>query len=507
MKKRTTSLILAFVLLFTVCGCGKGKTTSEYTEFESVIDTGINDNSANSNNSGSNGSDTGNKGNSNNGNTVVAEKPKKAATSATDTSGHSAELANPIYIAEGNTAMDSNLNFGGKTFKMAKRTDSLYTTGKFKRLIASFEKKYNCKIDAKELDFNEYSTLLSNAKASGDPYDIIFCHGSRFPEIPLSGVVTDLSQYLTTADYDTGKGGIDIVKSSYFAKDKNLYGVVGGEDAVHPIVIFYNKLMFSKNGLEDPYELYKAGKWTWSKLREQGKKVTDASKNLYYGNFGFAKFSVVHSLGVPLMTWKNNKVVLNTSDSNVTKGFQLLYDLFNTSKIFSQDHSNDIYKTFAAGNSFCTMEESQKYSLVCGYAADSAAFNRDASNVGIVPLPQDSASAKRGYPCGWYTAVMAGSGTSDPRVAVAFAKFWSTYTDPVKDKYELSDDYKALVKKLTSGNITNLHGGYTGSDGSASYVYFNYPICMDIALGSDISSTVASNLPKIQACVDYTLKK
>lgn len=499
MLKRIIALLLTFMFVFTVSGCQKNNVVSEYTEFESAPSSTDETESTSNSNSTSNGSQTTT--------IVVQQKPSKPTTSVTDTSGKSANLANPIYIADGSTPMDQSLDFGGKTFRMAKRSDGLYTTGKFKRLVSAFEKKYNCKIVAKELDFNNYSTLISNAKASGEPYDIIFCHGSRFPEIPLSGVVTDLSQYITTADYDTGKGGIDIVKSSYFAMDDKLYGVVGGEGAVDPIVIYYNKLMFSKNGLEDPYELYKSGKWTWSKLREQGKKVTDASKNIYYGNYGFAKLDIVHSLGVSLMTWKDNKVVINTSDSVVTKGFQLLYDLFNTSKIFSQDHqSGDEYTTFAAGKSFCTMQESQKYPRICGDAADSAAFNRDASNVGVVPLPQDSASAKRGYPCGWYTAVMAGSGSSDPRAAVAFAKFWSTYSDPVKDQYELDDDHKATIKKLISGNITNLHGGYIGSDGKASYTLFNYPICMDIALGSDISNTITATLPKIQASVDYTLK-
>lgn len=508
--KKFLSIGIALLLSLSVCGCGKGNTVSEYTEYDSIIEdtTSGNNDAESKNNSSLQNSSNAADNNANQGETVVAEKPKTAQKNATDTTGKSVELANPVYIAEGSNAMDSNLDFGGKTFTMAKRNDEMYRQSRFTRLVKAFEKKYNCKIETKELDFNGYATLVANAKASGQPYDIIFCHGSMFPELPLSGVVNDLSQYLTTADYDTGKGGIDILKSSYFVKDNNLYGVVGGEDAVYPYVIYYNKLMFQKNGLEDPYELYKEGKWTWSKLREQGKKVTDSSKNLYYGDWGFSKFGLVHAFGTSVMTWKNNQPVINFSDANVIKGLQMMYDLFNTSKIFSQAHQDfTAFKTFAAGAAFCTMEESQKYPTVCSYAADSAAFNRNASNVGIVPVPQDSASAKRGYPCGWYTAVMSGSGSSDPRVAVAFAKFWSTYNDPVKDKYEMSDDYKSTIKKLISGNIANPHGGYTGSDGKTSFSYFNYPICMDIALGADVTATVNSTMPKIQACVDYTLKK
>ena len=503
MKKRLCAFMLAAAMVFSVCGCSLGNTESTYTTYETeeIInsDSGV----SGSNFQSGNSSDSG--GSSQSIQPTVS-KPSKGSSTAIDTSGKKVELANPVYIAEGTKSMDEGLDFKGKTFTMAARDDSAYTTSHFKRLVAAFEKKYNCKIDMKNISFSNYATILSNAKASGKPYDIIFCHGSRFPEIPLSGVVNDLSGYLTTADYDTGKGGIDIAKSSYFVLDDKLYGVVGGEDAVYPCVIYYNKLMFKKNGLEDPYELYKAGKWTWSKLREQGQKVTDESKNIYYADYYFIDLSVVHSFGTSIMTWKNNKVVNNLNDTNVIKGYQLIYDLFNKSKICYPDQTSaQEYKLFTDGIVFCLIQESQKYSAICENAAGSAAFNRDYKNVGIVPIPQDSASAKRGYPCGWYGAVM--SGGSDPRVAVAFAKFWSTFEDATKDKYELSDKYKSLIDKLTSGNITNLHGGYTGSDGVASYTYLKYPIAQDIGLGRDVSSAISATLPKINAAVEYVIKK
>lgn len=509
MKKRLVALSLSLALLVSFCGCSGKKTSSEYTEYESVVDsTGLSDNSqagGSKTESGSNGG-TGSTGG---GTTSVPKytKPNKPSTSATDTSGHKVELANPVYIAEGTKAMDEGLNFGGKTFTMAKRSDENYTQGRFSRLVAAFEKKYNCKIKTSELEFNSYVTLVTNAKASGTPYDIIFGHGSMFPSLPMGGVLNDLSEYFTTADYDTGKGGVDIAKSSYFVMDGKLYGVVGGEDAVSPEVIYYNKVLFKKSGLEDPYELYKAGKWTWSKFREQGKKVTDSANKVYYGDADFFRLSTVHSLGMPIVTWKNNSAVLNLQETKVVKGFQLMYDLFNSSKICSPYFNSTRHSHFSDGLSYCTTEEMQKYPEVCGIAAQSPAFNRSADNVGIVPFPQDTASAKAGYPCGWYSAVMSGAGSSDPRVAIAFAKFWSTYNDPVSDKYELNSEYKQLRKKLISGNIINTHGSYTGSDGSNAISLLNYNIAMDIAKGQDVTSSINMYLPKIKADIDYVLSK
>ena len=510
LKRTISALFLALAMLLSVCGCG-GKTESEFTEFESAVNSdGLNDPAGSSTGASSTDGKTsnvqsGNKGGTTSGGTY--KKPNKGSNTATDSSGKKVELANPVYIAEGTKAMDEGLNFGGKTFTMAKRNDTAYTAASFTRLVSAFEKKYNCKIKTVELDFNTYPTLIANAKASGTPYDIIFCHGAMFPAIPMSGVVNDLSTYFSTADYDTGKGGIDIEKSSYFVIDKKLYGVVGGSDAVYPMVIYYNKQLFNKSGLEDPYELYKAGKWTWTKFREQGKKVTDAANKVYYGDNSFMDRGIVHSLGVPVITWKNNKAVLNLDNSKVIKGYQIIYDLFNKSKICSNDFSASERVQFSDGLAYCSVQETQKYSEYCALAAQSPAFNRKAENVGVVPLPQDTAAAKAGYPCGWYGAVMSGSGSSDPRVAVAFAKFWSTYTDPVSDKYELSNEQKTLVKKLISGNIINYHGSYTGSDGSNSTSIIDWKINLDVAKGNDITSTINANKQSITATIDYVMSK
>ena len=77
-------------------------------------------------------------------------------------------------------------------------------------------------------------------------------------------------------------------------------------------------------------------------------------------------------------------------------------------------------------------------------------------------MPQDSAAAKRGYPTGWLTGICAGTG-SDPRVAVAFAKFWDAYKDPVADKFAMTEEEAKLCDKLISGNLALTHGLYSNA--------------------------------------------
>ena len=425
---------------------------------------------------------------------VKAEKPSSTATGV---SGKAVELANPVYVATGSKAMDEGLDFGGKTFTMAITEETQYHSPQFARMIAAFQKKYNCKIKTVELAFgSNYVAGMTQAKSAGNPYDIVFVHGSLFPNVPDSDLICDLTPYMTTADYDTGKGGIDIAKSSYFAIGNNLYGVCN-TSSVFPCVIYYNKALFAKAGLEDPMELYNANKWTWNKFVEMGRKVTDTANNVYFGDRLFYQKHIVYSYGVPANTYKNGKYVTNLDDPNFQKGLTLIQRLASGYGICTPPSSNaQRFADFYAGKAYCTVEESSKFSELSPNVETSSAFNNSISNLGVVPIPQDAASAKRGYPSGWYTAICAGTGSKDPRVAVAFAKFQSTYEDVKNDKYELNQTQQALVDKLISGNLAAPHMVIT-STGDDTTATINSYIEDLVCRGYDIAQTIETYKGKI----------
>ena len=45
-------------------------------------------------------------------------------------------------------------------------------------------------------------------------------------------------------------------------------------------VVFYNKEMFGDSGVETPLELYQAGNWTWSKMEEIAKEMTQDTRRI-----------------------------------------------------------------------------------------------------------------------------------------------------------------------------------------------------------------------------------
>ena len=501
MKIRISALLLALLMVVTLfAGCSIGGNSSE----EVII---IEEGEEGSTND-SNGDSTSGGEDSGSAQKPIASKPSTSTTTAVGTDGKTIKLVNPVSIAKGTSPMEKGLNFGGKTQTMAITEEPVFTAASFKRLVAAFEKEYNCKISMKTLKFDNYVQQATQQMSTGKSFDIMFMHGSKFPTMPISGLTADLSAYMTTADYDTGKGGIDISKSSHFVYGKDLTAVCGGENAVYPVVIFYNKALFKENDLDDPYTLYKQGKWTWTKFREMGKKVTNESKKVWFGGYNYRTKNTVLSMGQSLWDWVNNEPKMYwLTDSNIFKGMQMTQRFFQTDKILipQKEATGGEYNLLTSGKIFTTTEESQKYEEIAALAANSAVFNRNYKNLGIVPMPQDSAAAKRGYPTGWLTGISAGKG-SDARVAVAFTKFWSTYKDPVANKYAMTAEEQALCDKLIAGNLALIHGQYSNATTDTGEV-FDWSVMMHVVGGEDIASRISSQKSVVEDCIKQTLKK
>ncbi len=500
MKRRLLALFLAISMIFVFTAC-KGGTEeySEYSVYEEVIVSG-DDGNATETPSGEGQGNT---------STVTPNPPADRGEAKKINTYDGKKLANTMTIYESNTRMDKGLDFGGKTFTMAITAEEpQYHTGAFKRMIAAFQKKYNCKIVTKELVFNNYNQQITQAMSAGNPYDICFQHGSMYPAAPIANLYADLTEYVTTADFATegSKSGIDVVKSSYYVWDGKLSGVSNYKDQ-YPHVIYYNKVLFEENDLEDPLELYNQGKWTWNKIKSMGQKVTDSASGVYFLSDEFQYLRTILVYGVPYITVKDGKPVNNLSSQGCVNGLNLIRSLYVGSSAIARkpDNGTDKYQDFLNGSVFMTSEESAKFPILAESAKSSTALGKNKNNIGIVPFPLDASNTDKAYPCGRMFATCAGNGSKDPRAAVAWSLFVSEYTDAVKDATDMSDAQKELCNKLVTGNTVFFHGAYSTS--SISTTNIGYEIGEKVYAGGDISQIVSSYSAQIDACINATLKK
>lgn len=124
----------------------------------------------------------------------------------------------------------------------------------------------------------DYTQKLTFQLAGGNPPDAGWLMEDAAPTFAVAGVLSDLAPALKRAE---GYDFVDFSKPAlglWTAGDK-VYGV---PFSTSPFVIFYNKDLFDKVGLEDPNALAAKGQWNMAKFQEVSKKLKDAT-----GKWGF----------------------------------------------------------------------------------------------------------------------------------------------------------------------------------------------------------------------------
>lgn len=485
MRKRIYAFILMTVMLFTTSACTGGNTTSdiydESTVWEDVY-------------------------------TSDGETVESAGSSQTtgNASGGTSSAASAIDTTKITTV--DGLDFGGKTVKIAITSEKTPTESD-KRMFADFEKTYNCKIKYDVIAFADYLKTVGNKISSNQPYDVLYMHGSMFPTAAISRLCLPLDEAIFDADKmnknNPSAGGIDMDKSSYFTWKNKLYAVAGYND-INVVWMYYNKQKFKDSGLEDPLTLYNSGKWTWEKVLEMGKKVTNESKGTYFGDYSFCCTAISYSYGGKWIKINSyNDVKENTSDPHLFNGLKMLQQLTSgpdkicdLSKGVNQDPS-----AFLAGTTYAFIGEDLRYSASISPAIiDEKKMNGNVDNVGIVPLPLGDGNTA--YPAGWIQGVAACRGTSDITMAVAFAKFRSAWKDSKSDPYKLPQSAEDMRLKLL-GNLNYCNYGYTsgGTGETSAITSISNQINKSVAKGQDIKTVLQKYSKSIQNCIDVTLKK
>lgn len=182
----------------------------------------------------------------------------------------------------------TDYDFGGKTVYIWTHTEA---AGEFDRFrenysadgrIQEAEELFNCKIELKTASHVEMFDVLMNRLLSGETTNDIwkvltryYWHllannalypvGNILPESYYEGLPIFARNKIRVLEY---KG-----QNYVFSQETGYYDIQVGEH----FVCFYNKDLFEREGLRDPYELYLEGNWTWE---EYGKCIEKLTKDL-----------------------------------------------------------------------------------------------------------------------------------------------------------------------------------------------------------------------------------
>lgn len=148
----------------------------------------------------------------------------------------------------------------------------------------------------------QFLSKLVTLIGSGNSPDLVYLGSGSMPKFAAMEILQPVDD-LT----DVTKVNYPEAAESFVWKQKHYALRV---EQIQPYMIWYNKNLLNKNGLEDPYDLWKSGEWNWEKFEELGRELTqDTDDDGNIDQWGF------NTAGVYTPMWANGGDWYRVDDS------------------------------------------------------------------------------------------------------------------------------------------------------------------------------------------------
>lgn len=293
--------------------------------------------------------------NTNNGNSTNNEAPAPANTNNDAANNTEAEAEPP--------AEEEVIDLQGQSIKIGAWWDAdprsiaeaerdVYDQ-KAVEVIEAAEQKYNAKIEFVTVDYGQIVEQFTTTSLAGEPFaDIIRLELFwMFPKMVSDGFIAPLEDFIAI---DEAKVPAWMLEGGSY--EGTQYGLV--DSSPSPFGIWYNKTLFEKMGLEDPYQLQQSGEWTWDKLVEITKNATkdndgDGTIDVHgiAGNPKEIFHQYIYSNDAAVDVAEDGSYKFSLDSANAMEAAQAYYDLYNTHKVVDmtgEDHNQQFIKGKAA---------------------------------------------------------------------------------------------------------------------------------------------------------------
>ena len=293
--RRIFCLLLALAMIFSVAACGKADDGGSTLDFDDEGWDITVDGNVGGNESTDDGSKTqsGNTSTGNGGSTVKQPAVKNA---------------DELSLAELTAQIPSNLR--GTTVHVFSWNPVKDVTGA-EKVVADFEKKTGIKVKWEQGSYDTYDEAIIAKINSGAAPDII-----RYNSPNPARMAT--TQDLKTATGFDFKGDIwDSTVYDAFTVNGKTFGInMKNTFNKQPTVVMYLKSTIENNQLEDPYQLWKSGKWTFDKFLEMCREFKEKTN----GSCGWMTSRIIDIMwfrGIGFIEFDGTKYTNNSLDPDV----------------------------------------------------------------------------------------------------------------------------------------------------------------------------------------------
>lgn len=248
----------------------------------------------------------------------------------------------------------------------------------------NFTKETGINIKYTIVTYNSYFTKIAAEVAAKNAPDAV-----RLQNVDRQNLSN--LQPMNSTGYDFTDSAWDKTVVDAYTFNGNIYGVnMVGSPLYSPWLVYYNKNLIETYGLDDPYELWKKGKWTWDKLWALCKEFIDeADGDDFIGLSTMAGMEYQQAYNKPAIIYdkKTNTFKHNLQDADFIKSWKLYANYYEKGYISQSLTNND---AFDAGKLLFNI------SHAIASRNGSAYFRqlRSKGSVACVPLPALKSGAK-----------------------------------------------------------------------------------------------------------------
>ncbi len=199
--------------------------------------------------------------------------------------------------------------------------------------LEMFDSKYGGKVEWYPTTWDARYNDLSTMVLGGEGIDFFAGDDTaNFPGGIVSGMFEPVDEYIDMESPLWQKNADAMELFNFGGKHYEFVTNVTAE-----CVVIYNKATIEANGLDDPYELWKAGEWNWDTFKAMLLDFVDEDAD-QWGLDGFwAEKSLFLSAGVPLVNSTDEGLVCNINDATVEKAMNYQYDLYTNGLVFPRE--------------------------------------------------------------------------------------------------------------------------------------------------------------------------
>lgn len=250
----------------------------------------------------------------------------------------------------------------------------------------------NVFVNVKVSSYADRYTSLSKLVQSDDspdcfPFEICNYPYSIYQNLfqPLDGIID-----FTTDDWADYKEAID----KFNWGGKNYCPIMS---LVPTSFLWYRKSTVEEAGLDDPWELYESGKWTWETFLTMARKFSDPDNGKYVLDGYYPENNFVCTTGTPLIALEGGKLVSHLNDANIEKCLDMLRSFDNTQEQlrYPRDIDNNwspSYPEWVNGNTLFFEDGTWRYEETWRLYKKKQKWDDDEIN--FVPFPQMDGSDK-----------------------------------------------------------------------------------------------------------------